>query len=341
MITFSRKAVISKKKILNGKIYSIFFMEETDEREALLDEISHTNLIPSLKSQIKKTVRDILKNHAQIEPKRPVTETSELANNIILEFLFSNGFHNTASVFYTESNVHQMARPQILEGLQINDNPGLIAELLLTKISHPSVSIQTESMDLNSKLQAIDREIKRKKEEGRIISSEEMLRRGIEDLDREYEERFNKELAHRLDVFRASELATSASQDAARRSAELQRIHQEMESELKQKTADLRAKFQRDADILRIRQRELEREIGKWAEQNVQKVATEAEISEAHKIKADAEKKAQKIEAKAMLLERKLEKDRRKLEDIQLEHNKAKREVEKLKMALALAQKRK
>ena len=37
---------------------------------------------------------------------------------------------------------------------------------------------------------------------------------------------------------------------------------------------------------------------------------------------------------------KKLEKDRRTLEDLQLEHNKAKREVEKLKLAISLYQQR-
>lgn len=316
-------------------------MSEIDDREALFNEVSKTNLIPSLKSQIKIAVRDLLKNHGKVQPKRPVTEDSELANNIILEYLFANGFHNTASVFFTESNVHQMPRSQLIEGLQIDDSPGLIAELLLTNISHPSVSTQTESMDLNAKLDAIDREVRRKKEEGRILSSEEMLRRGMEDINREFDDRFNKELSNQLEIFRSSELANYAVIDAQKRSAELQKIHKEMEVELKQKVMDLRTKFQRDADILRVRQRELEREISKWAEQNVQKIATEAEVSEAETIKADTEAKAQKIEAKAMILEKKLEKDRRTLEDLQLEHNRAKREVEKLKLAISLYQQRK
>ncbi|KAK8887949.1 hypothetical protein M9Y10_039008 [Tritrichomonas musculus] len=316
-------------------------MSEIDDREALFNEVSKTNLIPSLKSQIKIAVRDLLKNNGKVQPKRPVTEDSELANNIILEYLFANGFHNTASVFFTESNVHQMPRSQLIEGLQIDDSPGLIAELLLTNISHPSVSTQTESMDLNAKLDAIDREVRRKKEEGRILSSEEMLRRGMEDINREFDDRFNKELSNQLEIFRSSELANYAVIDAQKRSAELQKIHKEMEVELKQKVMDLRTKFQRDADILRVRQRELEREISKWAEQNVQKIATEAEVSEAETIKADTEAKAQKIEAKAMILEKKLEKDRRTLEDLQLEHNRAKREVEKLKLAISLYQQRK
>lgn len=316
-------------------------MSNIDDKETLLDEITQSNLIPSLKSQIKISVRNILKNPSKSIPKRPISKESELANNIILEYLFSNGFHNTASVFFTESNVHQMPRSQMLEELNIHERPGLVAELLLTNESHPSVSTQTESLDLNSKLDQIDREIKRKKQEGRIVSSEEMLRRGIEDIDREFEERYNKELAHRLDVFRASELANSASLDAQKRKAEIQKIHKEMETDLKQKIVELRTQFQRDADLLRVKQRELEREIGKWADKNIKKVATEAETSEAEKIKNDTEKKLQKIEAKSMVIEKKLESEMRKLEDLQLEHNRAKREVEKLKLALSLQQQRK
>ena len=315
-------------------------MSEIDEREALLNEISHTNLIPSLKSQLKINVRGILKNKISLNQNRPVSESSELANNIILEYLFANGFHSAASVFFTESNVHQMSRSEVLEGLHINDRPGLVAELLLTQPSNPSVSIQTEDMDLNSKLEAIDRAVKRKKNEGRAVSSEEMLRRGIEDIEREYEERYNNELSRRLDLFRAGELANSAAIDARQHSVELQRIHHEMEADLKQKVADLRAKFQRDSDILRVKQRELEREIGKWAEQNIAKIASESDVAKANAIKKDTENKSKKIGAKAMILEKKLEKDLRKLEDLQLEHNKAKREVEKLQMAIELCQQR-
>lgn len=315
-------------------------MSSIDQHDALLKNISNTNLIPSLKSQIKMAIRDRLKNQRPIKQSQPANPKSELANNIILEFLFSNGFHNTASVFYTESNAHQMPRSEILEGLQIKDRPGLIAELLITNVSHPSISTQTENMDLNAKLDAIDREIKRKKEEGRIISSEEMLRRGIEDLDHEFEERYNKEFQSRLDLFRATDLANSASMDAQRHSSELQRIQKEMEADLKLKTSELRTKFQRDADLLRVKRRELEREIGKWADQNVKLISTEAQSSEANAIKADTETKAQKIEAKMLILQKKEERERRKLEDLQLEHNRAKREVEKLKLAISMYQSR-
>jgi hypothetical protein len=39
-----------------------------------------------------------------------VSENSEDAKNIILEFLYTSVFHSTASVFYTESDMRQIVR---------------------------------------------------------------------------------------------------------------------------------------------------------------------------------------------------------------------------------------
>jgi hypothetical protein len=107
-----------------------------------------------------------------------------------------------------------------------------------------------------------------------------------------------------------------------------------MEAEFRQRAAELRVQFQRDADILRLKQRELEREIGKWADTQVRVVASEAQMFEAQRVRDETERKAAKIRAKAVVLEQKVEKERRKLEDIRLEHNKAKHEIERLQLAI-------
>jgi hypothetical protein len=97
-----------------------------------------------------------------------------------------------------------------------------------------------------------------------------------------------------------------------------------MEAEFRQKTTDLRLQFQRDSDVVRVKQREPEREISKWADRTTQTIATEAQIAQADQIKAEAARKEAKIKAKEMVLRR------RKLEDLRLEHNRANREIEKL-----------
>ena len=308
--------------------------EIEDQREELFDDISRTNLIPSLKAQLRMAVCDSLKKNPLVKPRRPVTEESECAKNIILEVLFACGFHSTASVFYTESEMHQLPRDELIEKLQVSKSPGLLAELLLTNQSHPSISTQTENCDLNAKLEAVEMEMRRKRMLGRMQSSEDMLRRGIEQIEHEFEEKYHKELSKRMDLFRAGELLRLQAEDTRKHEAELARMKSEMEAEFRQKTADLRTQYQRDSDAVRVKQRELEREIGKWAERNVKYVATDAQISEASQIKADCEKKQTKIRAKALVLTRKVEKERRKLEDLKLAHNRAKREIEKLQLAI-------
>jgi hypothetical protein len=109
-----------------------------------------------------------------------------------------------------------------------------------------------------------------------------------------------------------------------------------MEAEFRQKTAELRAQFQRDSDCVRVKQHELEREIGKWAEHAVQGVATEAQVAQAEQIKDAAARKETKIRAKVLVLQKKVETGTRKLEDLRLEHNRAKREIEKLQLAIAM-----
>lgn len=311
-------------------------MGDIEEREALLDEISQTSLIPSLKAQLKMAVRDKIAGRYVTKKTRNISQESEVIDNIILEFLFAQGFNNTASVFFSESELHPQNRENLLQYLQINDTPGLISELLLDFPSHPSISTQTEANDLSSKLEEVELQIRRRKQEGRYISSEEMLRRGIEDIDREFEEKYNNELKSRIDMLRASEISKVQAEDITRNNIRLEQMRQEMEADLRQKTAELRTQYQRDSDILRVKQRELEREISKWAEQNVQNVVVESHASEIDQIKASTEDKSKKLEAKIFMLQRKLEKERRKLEDVRLEHNKSKRELEKIRIAISI-----
>jgi hypothetical protein len=105
-----------------------------------------------------------------------VSEQLEYAKNIILEFLSASGFHSTASVSYTESNTWQMPRAELIDGLQVPDSPGLLAELLIT---HPSISTQTENIDLCASFEAVEKEMKRKRQVARHRSTEDVLRRGI------------------------------------------------------------------------------------------------------------------------------------------------------------------
>jgi fructose/tagatose bisphosphate aldolase len=77
-----------------------------------------------------------------------------------------------------------------------------------------------------------------------------------------------------------------------------------------------------------VKQRELEREISKWAEHTVQNIATDAQVAQAEQIKKDAERKETKINAKSLVLRGKVEANRRKLEDLKLEHRRAKREID-------------
>jgi hypothetical protein len=311
-------------------------MSEIDERSEFLAEISRTNLIPSLKAQLRMAVCERLRSRGGDPPTPPVSEQSEFAKNIILEFLYASGFHSTASVFYTESHMHQMPRDTLIEGLQVSNSPGLLAELLITHTSHPSISTQTENIDLSAKLEAVEQEMKRKRQVARYQSTEEILRHGIEQLEHEFEDRFQTQLNQQLDLFRAGDLSMYQSEERRRINAELDRLKREMEAEFRQKATELRVQFQRDADVLRVKQRELEREIGKWADHQVRNIASEAQISEAQRIREETERKAAKIEAKAIVLEQILEKHRRKLEDVRLEHNKAKREIERLQLAISM-----
>jgi hypothetical protein len=249
-------------------------MSDTDDRSELWAEISQTNLIPSLKAQLRMAVCERLRScRPSPKPKPPVSEESEYAKNVILEFLYASGFHSSASVFYVESEMHQVPRTLLIEGLQVSDSPGLLAELLLTQPSHPSISTQTEDIDLSTKLEAVEQEVKRRRVIARYKSSEDILQRGIEQIEREYEDRFQKELSHQLEIFRAGDLSMAYAEETRRHTAELERLEREMEAEFRQKTADLRLQFQRDSDVVRVKQRELEREISKWAEHTVQNIA--------------------------------------------------------------------
>jgi hypothetical protein len=265
-----------------------------------------------------------------------VSEDHEYAKNVILEFLYASGFHSSASVFYVESEMHQIPRNVLIDGLQVPDSPGLLAELLLTQPSHPSISTQTEDIDLSTKLEAVDREMKRRRQLSRYQSTEDVLQRGIEQIEREFEDRFQKEFNHRLDLFRAGDLSLAYAEETRRHTSELDRVQREMEAEYRQKTANLRLQFQRDSDVVRVKQRELEREISKWAEYTTQTIATEAQVAQAQRIKEEAARKEAKIKAKALILHDKLETSQRKLEDLKLEHNRAKREIEKLQMAITM-----
>jgi chromosome segregation ATPase len=139
-----------------------------------------------------------------------------------------------------------------------------------------------------------------------------------------------------MDIFRAGDLSITQAEDTRRRTAEMDRMRRDMELDFNQKAAELRAEYQRDSDIFRTRQRELEREIGKWADLAVKHVSVDGEAAEARRIKEDAERKAAKIRAKSAVLNQKCEVARRKLEDLQLEHNRAKREIEKLRLSISL-----
>ena len=244
-------------------------MNENDEREKLFNQISNTNIIPSLKAQLKLAIKDKLRMKLKKPFPRSVSQETEIANNIIMEFLFACGFHSTASIFFAESSMHQLTREDILEYIQVNDNPGTIAELLIAEDSKPSITTQTDFQDLSSKLAAIDEEIRKRKRDANAFSAEEMMRKGMDEIDHEFEERFNKEFQHKMDVFRATELANILSSEQHKNQMELDRLRKELEAELRQKTNAERIKFDRTADGLRAKQRELEAEIGKWAEQNV------------------------------------------------------------------------
>jgi hypothetical protein len=309
-------------------------MTDGDERMEFLTEVSRTNLIPSLKAQLRMAVCERLLSHGADPPRPAVSEQSECAKNIILEFLYASGFHSTASVFYTESDMRQIPRSELVDGLQVPHSPGLLAELLITHSSHPSISTQTENIDLSARLEAVEQEMKRKRQIGRYRSTEDVLRCGIEELEREFEGRFQTQLNQQLDLFRSGDLVTYQADEGRRTGAELERLRHEMEADFRQRAAELRVQFQRDSDILRLKQHELEREIGKWADTQVRAVASEAQMSEAQRVKDETERKAAKIREKAVVLERKVEKERRKLEDIRLEHNKAKHEIERLQLAI-------
>ena len=71
---------------------------------------------------------------------------------------------------------------------------------------------------------------------------------------------------------------------------------------------------------------------------NISSLKEDSTSSKIRKIKEETTEKAKLLEQKTQVLLNKLEKDRRKLEDIQLEHNKAKREVEKLRSSISIYQ---
>ncbi|EAY05565.1 hypothetical protein TVAG_300460 [Trichomonas vaginalis G3] len=311
-------------------------MNETDERIELLEEIRKTNIIPSLKTQLKMALCDKLRNHNKTEIIRSQSRQSEIIDNIVLEYLYKCGFHSTASIFFAESNMHQLPREQILSTMQVVDTQQTIMEMLVSDESHPSILTQTDYQDLDSKLNSVEEELRRKRKSERTLSSEDMLRRGIDAIDNEYELRFQKELANRMDMWRASELSKALSSDKIYQDSELERIQKELEVNLRQKTNEERNKFDKTSEALHAKQRELEAEIQKWAEQNIIRARENTMTTEARAILQDCEQKSDKIQAKIEVLQRKCEKDLRKLEDAQLEHRKSKREVEKLKLSIQL-----
>ena len=311
-------------------------MTESEEREKLYNEISKTNIIPSLKAQLKLSIKDKLRNKLKKTIPRNVSYDTEVANNIILEFLLACGFSSTASIFFAESSMHQITREEILNAIQVKDGTGTIAEMLVNENSNPSISTQTDLQDLDMKLAQIEDEIQRRRRNENAFSAEEMMRKGMEEIDREYEDRFNREFQHKMDVFRATELANILASDQRKNEAELDRLKKELEAELRQKTNAERVKFDRAADGLRAKQRELEAEIGKWAEQNVMNSKAAVMSLEARNALKDGEEKEKQIKAKMMVISKKLERDLCKLEDEQLAHRKTKREIEKLKLSIRL-----
>lgn len=309
---------------------------ESDERSQLLKEISKTGIIPSIKAQMKMAVYNKLLNRKNENIVRKQTKDTEIINNIILEFLFKSGLHSTASVFFSESCMHQLPREAVIEEIKIPNSPGTIIELLVTPVSQPSIETQTEYEDINTKLIAVDEDLRRKRKLGRALSSEDMLRKGMDEIEKEIERQFNSEVQRKMEMFRASELADLRSLEEARFTSKMDMMKKEFEADLRTKTNELRIRFDRSADVLRAKQRELELEISKWAEKNIRNVNIDSTTIEVKRIMAEADEKAKQIKAKNLVLSRKLEKDLCKLEDEQLEHRKTKREVEKLRLAIAM-----
>lgn len=308
----------------------------SDERVELLEEIRKTNIIPSLKTQLKMALCDKLRSSNKTEIKRSQSRETEIIDNIVLEFLYKCGFHNTASIFFAESNMHQLPREHISSTLQIVESDKPILEILVADESHPSILTQTEFQDLDSKLSSVEDELRKKRKTEIALSSEDILRSGIDAIEHEFEMRFQKELANKIDIFRATELSKALASDKMYQESELERIQKELDVELRQKTNQERAKFDKTAEALHAKQRELEFEIQKWAEQNILRARENTMTTEARAILKDCDEKSKKIEAKIEVLKRKCEKDLRKLEDAQLEHRKSKREVEKLKLSIEL-----
>ncbi|KAH0792937.1 hypothetical protein GPJ56_003201 [Histomonas meleagridis] len=232
-----------------------------------------------------------------------------------------------------------MSRKEMIKSLQIDDQPGLISELLLDYKSRSNASIQKESDDISSKLEAVELQIRKKRQFTRMQSSEDQLRRGLETIDRDYEIKFQKELNSRLEIFRSTELSQVKSDTLRRHETELEKIRVELESDLKKKTADLYVQFEKDSEVLRMKQREIEREICKWSDRKIEEIANEADCAEAAAIRADTEKKLKMIKERTMQIQRKVEERMRELEDIRLANNKAKRESEKLKLAIEIYRK--
>ena len=314
-------------------------MENFEERDELYQEIMESNLIPSLKKQIKMIIQDKLISKKIVQKKLNKTENSELIDNIILEFLLYCGFHNTASIFFTESSMHQLPRSELTKKLNISNEPIPIFNLLLKNSNKSSISTQTDIDNLERKLEAIDSEIRQKKILERTLSAEEQLIRGIEEIDYEFELKFNSELQKRLEIWRSNELSDFISEFNNKSDNQLNLMRKELEYELKEKINELKLNFLKSGEHLRSKQREMEIEIGKWAEHNINNISKIQFSHENQEILKKTDEKLKKIEAKSLILNKKYEEDLQKLEDKKLEHKKVKRRIETLKLSISIFKK--
>jgi len=309
-------------------------MDENSEKTQLYEKLNETPIVASLKSQLKQTLINKLRNRVSLSSKRTIDEKCNLLYNIILEYLIACGFQNSASIFFSESSMYQISKKDIYNAVSIPKSPITTAENLLSIQNYPSIMTQTTNEDVDAKLQEIDSMFRLKRSEDRQKSIENHLMNGISDIEKEIEDRFNEEMKKRLSMFRASELAAYVTSETASNNQNLNILRREMEQNLKEKTTELKIKHLRNTESIRVKQRELELEIGKWAEKNVENVIAEHQSQEAIEISKKCEYKIKKLEAKAHVLEQKIEQDLRNIEDEKLEHRKTKRQIEKLELSL-------
>jgi hypothetical protein len=110
---------------------------------------------------------------------------------------------------------------------------------LIRHSSHPSISTQTENIDLSARLEAVEQEMKRKWQVARYRSTEDVLRRGIEELEREFEGPFQKKLNQQLDLFHVGNLAAYQADERRRTGAELECLRHKVEVNFRQQAAEL------------------------------------------------------------------------------------------------------